>query len=45
MAGGFEVTLKIGMTVVEMWIIDRLGGRAGMYGWRIHRNGGRYAGK
>ncbi|KAG9256850.1 general substrate transporter [Emericellopsis atlantica] len=27
MAGAIEMTLKIGMTVVEMWIIDRLGRR------------------
>lgn len=28
MAGAVEMTLKIGMTVVEMWIIDRLGRKA-----------------
>ena len=32
MAGAAEMTLKIGMTVVEMWVIDRFGRRACLVG-------------
>ncbi|KAK3179288.1 hypothetical protein K4F52_009259 [Lecanicillium sp. MT-2017a] len=32
MAGAIEMTLKIGMTVVEMWIIDRFGRKACLVG-------------
>lgn len=32
MAGAVEMTLKIGMTVVEMWIIDRFGRKACLVG-------------
>lgn len=32
MAGAVEMTLKIGMTVVEMWIIDRFGRKACLIG-------------
>ncbi|GJN71848.1 ascus development protein 3 [Purpureocillium lilacinum] len=32
MAGALEMTLKIGMTVLEMWVIDRFGRRACLVG-------------
>lgn len=32
MAGAVEMTLKIGMTVVEMWVIDRFGRRVCLVG-------------
>lgn len=32
MAGAVEMTAKIGMTVVEMWIIDRFGRKACLAG-------------
>lgn len=32
MAGAVEMTAKIGMTVVEMWVIDRFGRRACLVG-------------
>lgn len=32
MAGAVEMTLKIGMTVIEMWIIDRFGRKACLVG-------------
>lgn len=32
MAGAVEMTLKIGLTVVEMWLIDRVGRRACLVG-------------
>lgn len=32
MAGAVEMTIKIGMTVIEMWIIDRIGRRACLVG-------------
>jgi MFS family permease len=35
MAGAAEMTLKIGMTVVEMWVIDRFGRRACLVGGSV----------
>lgn len=35
MAGAAEMTIKIGMTVVEMWLIDRLGRRVCLVGGSI----------
>jgi MFS family permease len=32
MAGAIEMTIKIGMTIIEMWIIDRIGRRACLVG-------------
>jgi MFS family permease len=32
MAGAVEMTIKIGLTVVEMWLIDRFGRRACLVG-------------
>ena len=35
MAGAAEMTIKIGMTVVEMWLIDRLGRRVCLVGGSV----------
>lgn len=35
MAGAVEMTIKIGMTIVEMWVIDRFGRRACLTGGSV----------
>lgn len=35
MAGAVEMTIKIGLTVVEMWIIDRVGRRVCLVGGSV----------